>query len=159
MLEITLSIPDACRQFDIIYICAKLRTRLTRWAQATRSRLAAALGLTLALAGAPVYADEWTRPDTLRESAFAVALALDWAQTRWGAERQDQVHEGNRLLGSHPSIGRVNTYFGLAFVLHAGAMQFVPRDYRAAAQNGSTLFELGVVIGNRERGIGVSFPF
>ncbi len=42
-------------------------------------------------------------------------LALDWAQTRYISAHPDGYRELNPLLGSHPSIGRVNTHF-------AGAM-------------------------------------
>ena len=62
----------------------------------------------LLLASTTVFADGYL-------VASESLLALDWAQTRYISTHPDTYQELNPLLGSHPSIGRVNTHF-------AGAM-------------------------------------
>jgi hypothetical protein len=86
----------------------------------------------------PVYGfDEWTKEDTNRQIIFTVITLVDWGQTRTiateGINLQIPVFnpdgtqttinvfvykytEINPLLGKHPSIELVNTYFPVCMI-------------------------------------------
>jgi hypothetical protein len=49
----------------------------------------------------------------------AIAFAfVDWSQTRTIADEPARHFEANPILGKHPSIGAVNTYFLASVAVH-----------------------------------------
>ena len=79
-------------------------------------------------------ADPWTRQDTYREIAALTLRTIDWKTTRDIARNPDKYIEANPLLGDHPSIGKVNTFFVLTTIIHPVISYYLPRDYRTVFQ-------------------------
>lgn len=52
-------------------------------------------------------------------TAAAVLTVADWAQTRYIARNPNDYRELNPILGSHPSVGKVNIYFSTVLLLGA----------------------------------------
>ena len=102
-------------------------------------------------------ADEWTRADTAREVAYQTLAVIDWAQTRNLARHPDKWYEHNRLLGYHPSVGRVNAYFALTGIAHYAVANVLPSRYRAPFQYVSIGIEIGAVEHNYSIGISAKF--
>ena len=63
-------------------------------------------------------AGKWTGPQKEALIASELMLAADWAQTRQIARNPALFRELNPILGEHPSVGRVNTYFLAAMTLN-----------------------------------------
>jgi hypothetical protein len=64
---------------------------------------------------------------------IAIALVLqtaDWAQTRTIADNPQSFHEYNQVLGRHPSIGAVNTYFLASTAVHLALDQALVGRWR-----------------------------
>ena len=61
--------------------------------------------------------------------SFLLLLA-DWAQTRQIAKNPDKWFETNKLLGVHPSVSRVDTYFAVVLagytVVYLALVKYVP---------------------------------
>ena len=73
-------------------------------------------------------ADEWTKHDTDRQAALTALLVADWGQTRWIAKNPSESLEKNPLLGSSPSLGRVNAYFATSIIGHAAISYMLPKN-------------------------------
>ena len=78
--------------------------------------------------------DPWTKGDTYREITAFTLRAIDWKTTRGIARNPDEYIEANPLLGEHPSVGKVNTYFIITSIVHPVISYYLPRDYRTAFQ-------------------------
>ena len=76
---------------------------------------AATLLLSLLLFMRTTYAgwDNWSDTDRTLFIASSVAMAADWATTRYASRQWDtcNCHERNPILGKHPSTGRLDLYF------------------------------------------------
>lgn len=115
------------------------------------------LAISLALAGTSAQGADWDAADKVLLATALGSLGADWAQTRYIARNPVQFHETNPLLGSHPSVGKVNGYFALAAVGTVGISLALPPTYRKVFLGGVTLLEMSVVIRNNSIGIGMSF--
>ena len=126
----------------------------------------------LSLLSFSAVADEWTTADTSREVTYQVIQAVDWAQTRsivrgqcWyinGDSRNACVggigrYEMNPILGTRPSLDRVDIYFVASAVVHYLISDTLPEKYRAPFQYVSIVYEAGVVNRNFHLGIGAKF--
>ena len=116
------------------------------------------------------YAGEWfatmSTGDLALASASSLLLGVDWAQTRYTAAHPQSFSETNAILGVHPSLGAVNTYFGAViplFWLTAWALppkedhgykRFINREYFSISIG---LMELGYVGHNARIGVGMRF--
>ena len=104
----------------------------------------------------PVYAaDEWSRADLERESAYMVLHTIDWRQTRYGTKHPEQFAENNPILGKYPSLKRVDTYFAATALLHVGAVHLMPEKWRPAFQYFWIVVEAGYVANNYRIGVKV----
>ena len=117
------------------------------------------LALLLALLPAVAHADDWSAADKALLGAALTAIAIDYAQTRFISEHPHDFHEqGNKFfLGSHPSVGRVNTYFAAYALTTVGMAYVLPSDYRKLYLGGITLYETYLVVNNHRIGIRASF--
>lgn len=88
---------------------------------------------------------KWSVGDTQREAAFLALVAVDWSQTS-DAMRRPFTHEGNPILGDHPSQGQINTYMLAASLGHVGAAYILPSPWRKYFQYTTIGFE-GLVVG------------
>ena len=81
------------------------------------------------------FAENWTKADTAWQATFLAVTTVDWMQTRW-MTRHDWQWDGeyhkemNPILGSHPSIKKVDTLIPLGMVAHTLVSMALPPDYR-----------------------------
>ena len=132
-----------------------------RVAATQRARAAArAALLSLALVLVPSLcraADPWETTDYALAGAALAALAVDWGQTRYIAKNTQRYNETNPMLGSTPSVGKVDTYFIGAMVGTVALAHVLPGEWRQLFLGGVLALELGVVNQNRSLGIKVAF--
>ena len=103
------------------------------------------------------YADEWDATDKALGAAVATASVIDWAQTRYIATHATTLHENNPVLGLHPSLGYVNTYFVASIIGGALLADYLPSKYRKLFLGGAVLVELYFIGNNKHIGIGMAF--
>ena len=117
------------------------------------------IALLLALLPAIARADDWSAADKALLGTALATTAIDWAQTRTIAKNPHIWHEaGNKFfLGSHPSVGRVNTYFAAYAITTVGMAYVLASDYRKLYLGGITLYETYLVVNNHRIGIRASF--
>src|SRR5262249_25262017 len=102
-------------------------------------------------------ADAWETTDYYLAGAALAALAVDWGQTRHIAKNPQRFTETNPILGSSPSVGKVDTYFVGAMVGTLALAHVLPGDFRQLFLGGVLTLELGVVQQNRSLGIKMAF--
>ena len=117
--------------------------------------------LVLLLATMPAMADEWTTADKQREAVYLALHAVDWAQTRTIARNPGKHAEGgvvaSRVIGTHPSVGKVDAYMAGSAVLVAVVARALPSEYRSVFQY-VTIGDSAYSVGNNFRiGIGMHF--
>jgi hypothetical protein len=111
------------------------------------------------------FAGDWMRDDTRWQLAYTAALAIDCAQTRYGAAHPDKFEEENPLLGKHPSIGKINNiclatglgHWGISYLLPSGDKRGI--GFRRAWQAGTTAIEAIVILENFDHGSKLKFHF
>lgn len=89
-------------------------------------------------------------------ASAATFTVIDWAQTRY-ITQHPQFYETNPILGKHPSIGRVNTYFAGALIGGTLLTLALPERDRKWFLGGVTALEVGVTAHNANIGIRVDF--
>lgn len=73
---------------------------------------------------------DFSAPQQALYLGMQAATVIDWAQTRDISKRPGELAEANPILGQHPSIGKVNTFFVLRLIgQHYGA-KALPDEYR-----------------------------
>lgn len=97
----------------------------------------------------------WSKTDHALASGLLAATLMDWAQTRQIAGNTLDVHETNKILGPHPTIGKVNTYFVSAIALGAIGLNLLPDTgyARTGTLIGLTAMEVFVVGRNFHLGL------
>ena len=128
------------------------RRALTAWMR----RIAATLAL-LAPFGVVQAGDEWTTEERATFAASSALLVADWAQTRKIARNAQMYSETNSILGQHPSVGRVNTYFATALLLNYVIGRSLTSRWRTAWFVAVGSVEANVVQRNLSIGLTVSF--
>lgn len=104
------------------------------------------------------HGSNWSNVDTIMELASLGLLGADWAQTRTIAKNPEQYGEINKILGEHPSTGRVNNYFAASMLGHALIASQLPPEIRKWFQYGTIGLEAPVVGRNHFKfGIGMTF--
>lgn len=79
-------------------------------------------------------ADSWTKEDTYREVIALTFRFIDYKTTLDIARNPDKYQEANPILGKHPSIARVNTWFLVTTIIHPIISSTLPKEYRKAFQ-------------------------
>lgn len=110
--------------------------------------------LLLALVCGTAHA-QWTEEQRTLAGMYMVAHVIDWGQSRRIA--RDGWTEFNPILGRHPSMGRVNTYFVLTPLIGALVLDAMPSRHRTAALKVVTTLQIATVARNHYLGIRVSF--
>jgi hypothetical protein len=67
------------------------------------------------------------------------------------------AHEGNPLLGEHPSDARIRNYFVGATLAHVAIAKVLPTEYRPYWLGAGIIMELAQVIKNKQVGLSASF--
>ena len=102
-------------------------------------------------------ADPWETSEYLLAGAAVAALAVDWGQTRHIAKNPNRFIETNPVLGSSPSVGKVDAYFVGAMVGTVALAHVLPSDWRQLFLAGTLAVEIGAVSQNRSIGIKMAF--
>jgi hypothetical protein len=100
--------------------------------------------------------DPWTAEDVGLQIVYTAFHVIDWGQTRDIATNPDFI-ESNIFLGPYPSIGRVNTYFGLTLVGHTVITHLLHQKYRKYWQLLTIGVEATVTRKNYNLGLRVKF--
>lgn len=103
------------------------------------------------------FASDWTSKDTKYQVAYTTLHVADWLQTLQIADNPDRYYEKNKVIGNHPTRGRVNTYFATTLLLHTGVSYLLPPKYRRVWQVVTIGIEGNVAVNNYN--IGLRFKF
>jgi hypothetical protein len=97
-----------------------------------------------------------TAPDYGLALGSTALILADWSQTLQIIREAHTRHEGNPLLGRHPSEGRVNTMIGLAVTTNLAAL-LLPKRPRRIWYAAVTLIEGIAVTHNLANGLSIGF--
>ena len=106
----------------------------------------------------------WTTEDSLAQVAVTAVTAVDWLQTRYIAANPLSCQETNAILGPHPTLARVNVYFGSAILLE-GVLAYALPEVVAVLGGSSTLagkvrsIAQGVMIGVEVGAVSTNFRY
>lgn len=113
--------------------------------------------LLLAVLCGTAHAQRWSDDQRTLASMYAAAWAIDWGQTRRIAQEPQRWVERNPVLGTHPSVGRVNTYFCVAPLAGYLVLDRMGSENRTTVLKLLTMVEIATVAGNHSIGIRMSF--
>ena len=112
-------------------------------------------------------ADDWTTEEKLGESVYLTLHAIDWMQTRYIAKhpvccvsdgQYQYYHEINPALGTHPSLDRVNAWFGMMAIAQPLIANALPRRWRDPWIAAGVVMELSLTEHNASIGIKMDLP-
>lgn len=115
------------------------------------------------------HAQEWTGEEKAALAASTAFLVMDWGQTRriaterviedrWNGRVEGwRWTEHNPILGPHPSLGRVNMYFGSVIIGNYLVADSLKGEDRFGWLMGIGAFELATVLANKR--VGISWKF
>lgn len=103
------------------------------------------------------YANQWTQTDTSREVIWLGLHIIDWGQTLDAARNPQQYKEINPVIGTHPSVGKVNIYMGAWVTAHPVISYILPPKWRLYWQWIGIIVKTGCVINNNAIGLQVRF--
>src|SRR5436190_1570045 len=90
--------------------------------------------------------------------AFTVALLIDAGQTRWLAQGGwRNFRESNPILGSHPTVGQLNTYTAVTGLAVLGAAAALPARVRPWLLGAALAVETFTIAGTTQQGIAIRF--
>jgi hypothetical protein len=112
--------------------------------------------LLLCLFASPLAAQQRQPIDYVLVGTNAGLLLADWSQTLQIARDPLRHGEQNALLGLHPSVGRVNTYFAVSFIANA-AILWLPTTPRRIGYVGLIAWKAHTVIRNHRLGLTIGF--
>ena len=120
------------------------------------------------LVASPAYSwepDPWSKTDIALEILSQGLLLVDWGQSL-DITKRDEYYEKNAYLGKNPSRSKVNAYFALSCLTHAGITWMMPASARVfglqfsprrAWQYAYIGYESSFVANNYQLGLKVSF--
>jgi len=82
---------------------------------------------------------------------------IDWGQTRTVAKHPELYQETNPIMGKHPSLRTVNTYFSSAIVGSALIAHALPGELRKGFLGGIAVWEIHITQNNLKIGVGCTF--
>jgi len=91
------------------------------------------------------------------EAAYWTLHIMDWGQTLEIARHPEKYYELNPILGRHPGVGKVNTYFLITGIGHTLISAALPKKYRRIWQWFTIGIESSVVLHNFRIGLKVRF--
>lgn len=109
---------------------------------------------------------DWTKTDTAYQITYSALHIIDWGQTRYIAKNSLTRSEMNPILGKHPSVGKVDTYFIGTLVGHTLISVLLPEKVyllglkirpRRAWQGIWIIIETGYVAHNFGAGVKIAF--
>lgn len=115
------------------------------------------LVLALALPAAAHAGDPWDTGDRTLGLIVAGLVVTDWGQTRYVAKHPELFSERNKILGEHPSPGKVDRYFVGMLVAGYFFVDWLTPNNRKAVLLGFSIVELKVTQHNKSIGVRVEF--
>lgn len=100
--------------------------------------------------------DPWTFTDQALYTAAAGLHAADWLHTRAGIGKYG-LQESNIILGEHPTMGQIDTYFAATAVGLTVAAWYSPTKWRRSVLIGWAVVELVSVMHNQTLGVSLSY--
>lgn len=97
--------------------------------------------------------DPWSEDQQASGIALGTLLIVDYLQTRQIAKQPEIYHEINPVIGKHPSISTVNTYFAGVAILGYLALDALPSDMRSWTLGAGIVLELTVTAHNNTIGL------
>lgn len=82
--------------------------------------------LILFLLSPSISSADWTKIDTAFQVGYSILHVIDWGTTRDISKNPDRFHENNPILGKHPSVGKVDTYFIATLIGHTTVSYLLP---------------------------------
>ena len=75
---------------------------------------------------------EWTSTDRQLFVASSIAITADWATTRGAARGNwpNNTYETNHVMGRHPSVNTVDTYFAVMLISNYLIADYLPKEHR-----------------------------
>ena len=74
--------------------------------------------------------DPWTKDQILLQGVATTLNVIDWGQTLDIAEKPNEYHEINPILGEHPSRAEVNRYMACSMTFRLLIAHMLPSKYR-----------------------------
>lgn len=118
-------------------------------------RIVTILCLSFLIGCSAVQVDPWAKADMVREVVYLGVKAIDYGQTMTIANNPDKYYEYNPILGDHPSPEWVTSYFISTAVAHFAIAYVLPSKYRKWWQYTFMAGSAGLVIHNKNMGIGL----
>jgi len=88
------------------------------------------LSALLLIISIPAHAG-WTTGEKVAEVTYLTLHTADWLQTRFIAKHPQTYYESfNTVLGSHPSVGKVNLWFASTALLQPLIADALPHSWR-----------------------------
>lgn len=103
------------------------------------------------------YFTDWSVRDVALQTTVSVMLLRDEQQTEQIARNPNQFYEKNKILGEHPSVGAVRSYFVGYAITSAVVTWALPERYRPWWQGAQIGVEL--IVTQRNRSIGIKGAF
>ncbi len=114
------------------------------------------IALTLFLCPKSYSADKWTQQDIQLETIIIALQIIDWGQTHSIID-DPEFEEGNPLLGSNPTSGKVNLFFIATTIIHIGITHILPQKHRKGWQSAFIAVSGAVVLHNNSIGVRIKF--
>ena len=74
------------------------------------------------------FAENWNKTDTAWQMGFTTLCIADWLQTRYISTHPNDYRETNKVLGEHPSLNEVDSYFVSVLAAHAIVAAALPPE-------------------------------
>ena len=107
------------------------------------------------------FAGDWDTTDRILGGTALISTVIDWRQSHYIATHPTSPNgdfaETNKVLGQHPSPGRVNTYFAGGIIIGGLSANLLPSPYRKLFLGGIAYIEIDSVKHNRSIGIRIVF--
>ena len=104
------------------------------------------------------HAEPWDTTDKVLGTTVVALQIVDWGQTRYLAKHPELgFYENNKLLGDHPSVGRVDVYFPALIVGTWLIADWLSPPNRKLFLGVVTVVNVAVTSRNRSIGLKVAF--
>jgi hypothetical protein len=103
----------------------------------------------------PAWAwQDWSKSDQQMFVASSIAITADWMTTRWAADNNwpNGTWEKNYVMGRHPSVDTVDTYFVVMLISNYIIADALPERYRSFYFTFRTVTHGSAALGNVELG-------
>ena len=101
------------------------------------------------------FAKDWDRYDTALLGGFMIAHYIDYSQTLQ-IKNHPGLYETNKLLGKHPSDGKITRGLLISSVAIGGVSAILPPKYRKIFLGTLTVCKISVIKHNKSMGLSIT---